>query len=892
MSSSAPSPATVLEAFDALAPPGTPLTTPEVAAEFDCTDRTVYNKLDALAEDGVLETKKVGARGRVWWRPVCHSERTGGGRPRGNEDRSRAVLEAMDEGFLLADVAFDGDREPIDILYRDSNPAATELLGEDVEGRWLTETDLSYGSRLYGILGRVASTGEGERLEWYAEADDAWYDFYAFKPEGAGSRRVAVVFRDVTERKRAQQQLAEERDVFTEGPAVVFRWDPDAGEGWPVEYVSGNVEDLLGYTAEELTEGDLTYTDLLLDEEIDRITREVEENSAGTTERFSHDPYRIRTRDGGVRWVQDTTNIVRDDSGDITHYVGYLVDITELKRAKDALERLNSASRELMGAGTQEIGARVGTITGDVLDAEYTAVWHYDETTGEFRQRTGRNDPETGTGTIRLPDGFAEQVWRAFVSADIDVSNDLPPAPESASSESTLRSRVLVPLGRHGVVCVGSTRTGAFDETTVDLVGALAATIEAAWDRAEGEQRLAQQNEELARLDRLNGLIREVIDGLVEADSLEEIDRAVCERLAGSDQYEFAWIGERDPVTDTITPREWAGIDSGYVDALDVPTDGTSSERNPTATAVRTRETQVVSDIATETRFTPLREATLEQGARSCLAVPLVYEESLYGVLTVYADHSQPDERDHAVLAELGRTIAHAIAAVETRETLRTDRVVELTLQCREANTPLCRLARQAECEIEFEGLVSRSNGEPDVFVTASGVSPEEFRTAGEGSVAVEELLCLAEREGESLFRARTSDPTLASRFVEQGAVVHTLTIEDGVATSVVDLPHTVDVREFIERMGRTGPDVELRARRTRERPLKTRRTFRTACEDRLTDKQRAALRTAYLSGFFESPRVRTGEEVAASLDVSQPTFANHLRAAQREVCELLFDDW
>ncbi|WP_435156270.1 hypothetical protein [Haladaptatus sp. DFWS20] len=70
MGSSAPSPATVLDVFDTLGPPGTPLTTTEVAREFDCTDQTIYNKLDALVNEGVLETKKVGARGRMWWRPL------------------------------------------------------------------------------------------------------------------------------------------------------------------------------------------------------------------------------------------------------------------------------------------------------------------------------------------------------------------------------------------------------------------------------------------------------------------------------------------------------------------------------------------------------------------------------------------------------------------------------------------------------------------------------------------------------------------------------------------------------------------------------------------------------------------------------------------------------
>lgn len=773
MSGSAPSPATVLGMVDDLAPKGEPLTTAEVTAAFDCTSRTIYNKLDALVEAGALETKKVGARGRVWWRP----------------------------------------------------------------------------------------------------------------PSGTGSNESArVAGLDAAERTGARQQLAEERDVFAEGPAVVFRWNPNADEGWPVEYVSENVEELLGYTPEEFTSGEMTYTDLLCDEEIDRIVGEVADNSDEPTERFSHEPYRVTTSEGGVRWVRDTTKIVRDETGTITHYVGYLVDITELKGTKDALERLNAASRGLMDADTEGITARATAIARDVLGVEYAALWRYDETSGELREHASHTD----ANAIGLPEDLSERVWQAFIGDEIDLVEGLPAL--EGNRREALRSLALVPLGGHGVVCAGSVHTGEIDETTADLAGTLGATLETALDRAEGERRLLRQNEELARLDRLNRLLREIDAALVRADGLEAIDRAVCERLADSDHYEFAWIGERDPVSETINPREWAGVDSGYVDELKIPIDDEPTRLNPIATAVRTQETRVVADIATETRFSPSRAATLDRGARSCISVPLVYEGALYGVLTVYADHPQPDERDHAVLAELGETISHAIDATETRATLQTDRVVELTLRCREPNTPLCRLARRSGCAIEFEGVVRHSAG-CDVFFTTSGVSSGEFRTVGDRFVGVTELVHLTEREEGILFRTRLSDPTLAERVMEHDAVIRTLTIESGVATAVVDLSHTTAVREFVERLGRTVPDMELLARRTRERPLKTHQTFRMACGDRLTPKQETALRTAYLSGFFESPRTQTGTEVAASLGVSQPTFTTRLRGAQRAVCELLFDE-
>lgn len=394
----------------------------------------------------------------------------------------------------------------------------------------------------------------------------------------------------------------------------------------------------------------------------------------------------------------------------------------------------------------------------------------------------------------------------------------------------------------------------------------------------------------MTRLDQINSIIRDIDQTLVEAETREEIDRVVCEQLAQSDRYHSAWIGEYDRDTETITPQEWAGIDASYFEDLTSPPAETPLGHGPIGTAAQTHEVQVIEDIVTDARFAPWREQTLAYGARACLAIPLVYNETLYGVVTVYTSSPQTAPEDHAVLGELGEMIAHTINAVETKATLHTDSVVELELSFRDLDTPLCRLAQQADCQLDFEGFVPRANGPAHVFVTAQGASPAAIQTAGETTVAIEELTCLAARDDASLFKAAVADPTLPSVLVEQDAVIRTLTIEGETATAVVNLPSTAAVREFIEPIQTRYPATDLRRRQTRERPIDTPRAFRTAVADRLTDRQQETLRTAYLSGFFESPRETNGQEIADAMDVSQPTFVQHLRAGERKLVDLLFD--
>ena len=412
--------------------------------------------------------------------------------------------------------------------------------------------------------------------------------------------------------------------------------------------------------------------------------------------------------DGERVWLSVNVAPVSDD-GEITEMVVTLDDITERKRTTESLERLNDATRELLDAGAETIRDQTADIARQVLDVELAALWEYNSASGDLKLYDSSTDQDTEIAGLKHPDGFDERAWTAFVTDEMGVDNDLPPAADIAPSERPIRSGVIVPLGRHGVFCAGSTSPNAFDETRVDLAGTIAGTVETVLDRADHERQLAQQNEELTHLNRINAIIREIAQVLVETDTREAINRAVCERLADSDLYEFAWIGQYDTRSNTVVPQEWAGVDSEYLDGLTITTDDSSG--GPIGTALRTGELQVTEDILTDPAFAPWREETLAEGVRSCVAIPLVYEGSPYGVLVVYASCPQSDERGHTVLAELGETIAHAIDTVETKRTLQTDSVVELELRIEAPEDVLCRLAGETGCRIEFEGLIPGSDG-------------------------------------------------------------------------------------------------------------------------------------------------------------------------------------
>jgi hypothetical protein len=70
-------PDTVADVFDARDDLARPVTATDVVDELGIARRTAHNKLNALVERGELETRKIGARGRVWWRPIPAEESEG-----------------------------------------------------------------------------------------------------------------------------------------------------------------------------------------------------------------------------------------------------------------------------------------------------------------------------------------------------------------------------------------------------------------------------------------------------------------------------------------------------------------------------------------------------------------------------------------------------------------------------------------------------------------------------------------------------------------------------------------------------------------------------------------------------------------------------------------------
>ncbi len=127
---------------------------------------------------------------------------------RRSEQKYRTLFASMDEGYCVIEMIFDATSLPTDFRYLEINPAFEKHTGlRNAEGMRMQEIAADVGGQWCETFGRVATTGEPIRFINNAPMlDGRWLDIYAFRLDGHGTPRVAVLINDISDRKRDEEE--------------------------------------------------------------------------------------------------------------------------------------------------------------------------------------------------------------------------------------------------------------------------------------------------------------------------------------------------------------------------------------------------------------------------------------------------------------------------------------------------------------------------------------------------------------------------------------------------------------------------------------------------------------------------------------------------------------
>lgn len=257
-----------------------------------------------------------------------------------------ALVSAMSDVILIL------DKDGRYLKIPATNPSLLYRPAEDLIGKTLHEVFPAEQAEYFLAQIRAALEG-GTTIHFeYSLPIDEREVWFAGAASPMAEDTIVLVARDITQRKQAEEKLRDAerrfRTLVENSPTVTYmeEWvDPDvAPPGNPDNYVSPQVKDILGYSAEErMADPEMWRRNLHPDDREMAIAED--ERSGRTGEPFGLE-YRMLARDGSVVWIHDESTLLHGEDGRPSYWLGIMQDITERKHAEqeasDYAERINT----------------------------------------------------------------------------------------------------------------------------------------------------------------------------------------------------------------------------------------------------------------------------------------------------------------------------------------------------------------------------------------------------------------------------------------------------------------------------------------------------------------------------------------------------------------------
>ncbi|MEO6393455.1 MAG: PAS domain S-box protein, partial [Pyrinomonadaceae bacterium] len=261
-----------------------------------------------------------------------------------NESRYQAVFEYAPDGIITADP---------DDYYLEANPSMCRMIGytsEEMTGLHATDiVTMAKRPDLRAAFREVVATSNYES-EWLIRRKNGSFFAAEVIATALPNGNLLGVIRDVSDRNEAndrqrrqgleiEHQRMRLNNIIANVPGVVFEtWINSDAESDRMDFVSKYVETLLGYTVEEWLAQPNFWLSIVHPDDRDRVqasaTADLATGAIGAKRQF-----RWIAKDGAVLWVESTSSVIKDDSGQTIGTRGVTVDVSEGMQAAQELRQ-------------------------------------------------------------------------------------------------------------------------------------------------------------------------------------------------------------------------------------------------------------------------------------------------------------------------------------------------------------------------------------------------------------------------------------------------------------------------------------------------------------------------------------------------------------------------
>ncbi len=235
-------------------------------------------------------------------------------------------------------------------------------------------------------------------------------------------------------------------------------------------------------------------------------------------------------------------------------------------------------------------------------------------------------------------------------------------------------------------------------------------------ERVEAEQKIIKAN-------RLYAFISQINQMIVRTTDEKTLFAEACHIAVNIGKFKMAWIGIIDEQTQKVVPLVYAGEERNYLTKIKIISVNDVPEgRGPTGTAIRQGKYTICNDIENDPQMAPWKEAALERGYLSSMAIPIRKLGKVIGTFSFYASEKNFfDAEEMALLIQATSDVVFALEFFE-KEALR-KKAEEAVIQSEQRYHTLTEIAPVGIFHTDTNGYTTYVNPH---WCQLSGLSSEE----------------------------------------------------------------------------------------------------------------------------------------------------------------------